>query len=182
MGAFGGTSIREDILRLQNPVHVIVATPGRILDLAEKEVVDLSTVKIAVLDEVDKLLSTHFMPVTQQIFDFLSEDTQVLLFSATYPKESTLKFQKKYVPDPQYVNTMTENEVTLKGVTQYYAYIEEKEKLHCLYTLFSKLQINQCIIFCHSVKRVELLAKKISQLGFSCFYIHSKMNQTDRNK
>jgi ATP-dependent RNA helicase DDX6/DHH1 len=86
MGAFGGTSIREDILRLQNPDHVIVETPGRILDLAEKEIVDLSTVKIAVLDEVDKLLSTKFMPVTQQIFDFLSEDTQVLLFSATYIK------------------------------------------------------------------------------------------------
>lgn len=182
MGALGGTSIREDILRLENPVHIIVATPGRILDLAEKEVVDLSTVKTVILDEVDKLLSTHFMPVTQNIFEYLSKDVQVLLFSATFPKETTVKFQKKYVPEPSYINMMVQNEVTLKGVTQYYAYIEEREKLHCLNTLFSKLQINQCIIFCHSVKRVELLAKKISQLGYSCFYIHSKMIQSDRNK
>lgn len=73
-------------------------------------------------------------------------------------------------------------ELTLKGVTQYYAYLEEKEKLHCLNTLFSKLEINQAIIFCNSTKRVELLAKKISQLGYSCFYIHSKMQQSDRNR
>ena len=52
---------------------------------------------------------------------------------------------------------------------------EEREKLHCLNTLFSKLEINQAIIFCNSAKRVELLAKKISQLGYSCFYIHSRM-------
>jgi len=182
MGALGGTSIRKDILRLENQIHIIVATPGRILDLAEKEVVDLSTVQTVILDEVDKLLSTHFMPVTRKIFNFLSKDIQVLLFSATFPKESTQVFQKEYVPDPQYINMIAQDEVTLKGVTQYYAYIEEKEKLHCLNTLFSKLQINQCIIFCHSYKRVELLAKKISQLGYSCFYIHSRMAQDDRNK
>ena len=66
-------------------------------------------------------------------------------------------------------------ELTLKGVTQYYAYLEEREKLHCLNTLFSKLDINQAIIFCNSAKRVELLANKIQQLGYSCFYIHSRM-------
>ena len=97
-------------------------------------------------------------------------------------KNQRKNFKNKYVSDPTYINLVVQNEVTLKGVTQYYAYIEEKEKLHCLNTLFSKLQINQCIIFCYSVKRVELLAKKISQLGYSCFYIHSKMNQSDRSK
>lgn len=74
------------------------------------------------------------------------------------------------------------DELTLKGLTQYYAYLEEREKLHCLNTLFSKLDISQAIIFCNTAKRVELLAKKISQLGFSCFYIHSRMDQKDRNR
>ena len=74
------------------------------------------------------------------------------------------------------------DELTLKGVTQYYAYVEERQKVHCLNTLFSKLQINQSIIFCNSVQRVELLAKKITQLGYSCFFIHSKMVQAHRNK
>jgi ATP-dependent RNA helicase DDX6/DHH1 len=74
------------------------------------------------------------------------------------------------------------DEFTLKGLTQYYAYLEEREKLHCLNTLFSKLDISQAIIFCNTAKRVELLAKKIDQLGYSCFFIHSRMAQADRNR
>lgn len=72
--------------------------------------------------------------------------------------------------------------MTLRGLTQYYAYLEEKEKLHCLTTLFNKLEISQAIIFCNTGKRVELLAKKIHSLGYSCFYIHSRMDQHDRNR
>ncbi|KAL0373253.1 UNVERIFIED_CONTAM: DEAD-box ATP-dependent RNA helicase 12 [Sesamum calycinum] len=64
----------------------------------------------------------------------------------------------------------------------YYAFVEERQKVHCLNTLFSKLQINQSIIFCNSVNRVELLAKKITELGYSCFYIHAKMLQDHRNR
>ena len=74
------------------------------------------------------------------------------------------------------------DELTLRGITQFYAYVEEKQKVHCLNTLFSKLQINQSIIFCNSVQRVELLAQKITQLGYSSFYIHSKMRQEHRNR
>src|SRR5690606_10144221 len=92
---------------------------------------------------------------------------------------------------PYEINLM--DELTLKGVTQYYAFVEERQKVHCLNTLFSKvylsllrlthqLQINQSIIFCNSVNRVELLAKKITELGYSCFYIHAKMQQTHRNR
>ena len=88
--------------------------------------------------------------------------------------------QERYLRTPYTINLM--DELTLKGVTQYYAYVEERQKVHCLNTLFSKLQINQSIIFCNSVQRVELLAKKITQLGYSCFYIHSKMVQAHRNK
>ena len=73
-------------------------------------------------------------------------------------------------------------ELTLKGITQYYAFVEEKQKVHCLTTLFAKLQINQSIIFCNSASRVELLAKKITELGYSCFFIHAKMPQHERNR
>jgi ATP-dependent RNA helicase DDX6/DHH1 len=89
-------------------------------------------------------------------------------------------FRDKWVAEPYEINLM--EELTLKGVTQYYAFVEEKQKVHCLNTLFSKLEINQSIIFCNSVSRVELLAKRITQLGYSCFYIHAKMDQADRNR
>merc|ERR1712188_231649 len=86
----------------------------------------------------------------------------------------------KWLKRPYVINKM--DELTLKGVTQYYAFVEEKQKLHCLNTIFSKLDVNQSIIFCNSVNRVELLAKKITEMGYSCFYIHAKMLQSHRNR
>lgn len=82
--------------------------------------------------------------------------------------------------NPYEINLM--DELTLRGITQYYAFVEEKQKVHCLNTLFSKLQINQSIIFCNSTNRVELLAKKITELGYSCFYSHARMLQQHRNR
>lgn len=82
--------------------------------------------------------------------------------------------------NPYEINLM--DELTLRGITQYYAFVEERQKVHCLNTLFSKLQINQSIIFCNSTNRVELLAKKITELGYSCFYSHARMLQQNRNR
>ena len=82
--------------------------------------------------------------------------------------------------NPYEINLM--EELTLRGITQYYAFVEETDKVRCLNTLFSKLQINQSIIFCNSTNRVELLAKKITDLGYSCFYSHARMAQDARNR
>jgi len=179
MVSTGGTSLRDDIMRLYNTVHILVATPGRVLDLSNKGVADLSKCTTLILDEADKLLSPEFQPLVEQIIDFLPRERQIMLFSATFPV--TVKdFKDKFLNKPYEINLM--DELTLKGVTQYYAFVEERQKVHCLNTLFSKLQINQSIIFCNSVNRVELLAKKITELGYSCFYIHAKMQQSHRNR
>uniref|UniRef100_A0A914QT51 RNA helicase n=1 Tax=Panagrolaimus davidi TaxID=227884 RepID=A0A914QT51_9BILA len=145
----GGTDLRDDILRLNSAVHLIVATPGRIIDLMEKGVAEVQDCKMLVLDEADKLLSQDFQGVLDRL-------------------------------NPYEINLM--EELTLLGVTQFYAFVQEKQKVHCLNTLFRKLQINQSIIFCNSTQRVELLAKKITELGYSCYYIHSKMAQHHRNR
>ncbi|OAX78645.1 ATP-dependent RNA helicase DHH1 [Emergomyces africanus] len=158
----GGTGLQDDIIRLNEAVHIIVGTPGRILDLASKGVADLSECSTFVMDEADKLLSPEFTPVIEQLLSFHPKDRQVMLFSATFP--------------------MIVKSFKLRGITQYYAFVEEKQKVHCLNTLFSKLQINQSIIFCNSTNRVELLAKKITELGYSCFYSHAKMLQHNRNR
>lgn len=178
MVSTGGTNLRDDIMRLEKRVHVVVATPGRILDLAHKKIAKLSNCRFCVLDEADKLISQDFQPVIEKLLGFLPKFRQVLLFSATFP-QSVAKFLR-LVPDIKKVNMM--RDLTLKGVTQYYAYLEEKEKVACLNALFSKLKITQAIIFCNSALRVELLAKKIIQMNFSCYYIHAKMDQHERNK
>ncbi|XP_030753547.1 ATP-dependent RNA helicase me31b [Sitophilus oryzae] len=175
----GGTNLRDDIMRIYQKVQVIIATPGRILDLMEKEVAQMSNCKILVLDEADKLLSQDFKGMLDTVIKNLPRERQILLFSATFPL-TVEQFMKKHLHEPYEINLM--EELTLKGVTQYYAFVQERQKVHCLNTLFSKLQINQSIIFCNSTQRVELLAKKITELGYCCYYIHAKMAQAHRNR
>ncbi|KAI9654473.1 MAG: putative ATP-dependent RNA helicase ddx6 [Trizodia sp. TS-e1964] len=175
----GGTGLKDDIIRLNEAVHIIVGTPGRILDLASKNVADLGECPTFVMDEADKLLSPEFTPIIEQLLQYLPKDRQVMLFSATFPM-IVKSFKDKHMNSPYEINLM--DELTLRGITQYYAFVEEKQKVHCLNTLFSKLQINQSIIFCNSTNRVELLAKKITELGYSCFYSHARMMQHNRNK
>lgn len=137
----GGTSLRDDIMRLHNVVHVIVATPGRILDLCDKGVAKMNKCKMLAMDEVslvkklplprncslnpfhtqhllmqaDKLLSPEFQPIIEQLIGFLPQDRQILLYSATFPV--TVKhFRDKFLRKPYVVNLM--EELTLKGVTQ----------------------------------------------------------------
>ena len=193
MVSTGGTGLRDDIMRLGEMVHIVVGTPGRILDLAGKGVADLSECKTFVMDEADKLLSPEFTPVVERLLSFHPKDRQVMLFSATFPVvvrgfkvhyfpayRRQLTDQDQHMQSPHEINLM--DELTLRGITQYYAFVEEKQKVHCLNTLFQKLQINQSIIFCNSTNRVELLAKKITDLSYSCFYSHARMAQHNRNR
>jgi len=175
----GGTDLKDDIMRIFGKVHVVIATPGRVLDLMEKKIAVMDRCKVLVLDEADKLLSQDFMGMLDRIISFLPSKRQILLYSATFPI-TVEDFMRKHIDNPYEINLM--EELTLKGVTQYYAFVQERQKVHCLNTLFSKLQINQSIIFCNSTQRVELLAKKITELGYSCYYIHARMQQTHRNR
>lgn len=175
----GGTILKDDILRIYQKVQLIIATPGRILDLMDKKVACMKHCKILVLDEADKLLSLDFQGMLDHVIVNLPKDPQILLFSATFPL-TVKNFMERHLREPYEINLM--EELTLKGVTQYYAFVQERQKVHCLNTLFSKLQINQSIIFCNSTQRVELLAKKITELGYCCYYIHAKMAQAHRNR
>lgn len=175
----GGTNLTDDVMRLNEPVHILVGTPGRVLDLASRSVADFSECPLFVMDEADKMLLREFKNVIEQILSFFPKNRQTLLFSATFPY-AVKYFMDKHLTKPYEINLM--DELTLRGISQFYAFVEEKQKLHCLNTLFSKLQINQSIIFCNSTNRVELLAKKITELGYSCYYSHAKMPQQARNK
>ncbi|XP_023936543.1 ATP-dependent RNA helicase me31b [Bicyclus anynana] len=175
----GGTNLRDDIMRIYQNVQVIIATPGRIIDLMDKQVAKMDQCRMLVLDEADKLLSQDFKGMLDTVISRLPKERQILLFSATFPL-SVKQFMEKHLREPYEINLM--EELTLKGVTQYYAFVQERQKVHCLNTLFSKLQINQSIIFCNSTQRVELLAKKITELGYCCYYIHARMAQAHRNR
>jgi ATP-dependent RNA helicase DDX6/DHH1 len=132
----GGTNIKDDIYRLNNPVQIIVGTPGRIFDLASKNVLDLSRCVTLALDEADKLLSQDFQQIIEGIIEFMPEKRQIMLISATFPV-NVKSFKDMYLKNAVMKNLM--EELTLIGLTQYYTYIKEKLKLHCLHTLFQKV-------------------------------------------
>jgi ATP-dependent RNA helicase DDX6/DHH1 len=176
----GGPQLAEDIVRLMEPVHIIVATPGRLTELCKKRVARINHVNTFVCDEADKLLEPGgSLDCVNAVLACTPATRQIMLFSATFPL-SVMHFRDQWMTEPHEVNLM--EELTLKGVSQFYAYVDEKQKVQCLRTLFAKLDINQAIIFCNTISRVELLAQKITQFGSSCFYIHSRMDQEDRNR
>ena len=128
----GGTNLKEDIMRLYSPVHIVVGTPGRIHDLADKKIADLSKVKTIVMDEADKLLSPEFQDILESLISKCSPNRQICLFSATFPV-AVKPFKQKFLPNAYIINLM--DELTLRGITQYYAFVEEKQKVNCLNTL-----------------------------------------------
>ncbi|EPR78466.1 ATP-dependent RNA helicase [Spraguea lophii 42_110] len=183
ISTFGGTNIHEDIIRLKKGVDIIVCTLGRIVDLVEKRVIDFSSVVKMVFDEADKMLSVEFQKNIKYLIRLLSmnkkEKIILELYSATFP--SVVKdFVSTYMHNICYINLM--KELSLIGIYQFYALVDIKEKLHCLKTLLNKIEFKQCIIFCNNVNNVELLAMKVTDMGFPSYYIHSKMKQEERNK
>jgi ATP-dependent RNA helicase DDX6/DHH1 len=85
MVSTGGTGLKDDILRLGETVHLLIGTPGRILDLSSKGIADLKQCKVFVMDEADKLLSPEFQPVMESLLGMCHPERQVMLFSATFP-------------------------------------------------------------------------------------------------
>ena len=175
----GDTNVKDDSGWIHGKVHRVVATPGRIPDLMEKQVANVSEGKMLVLGEADKLLSQDFKDRRDRVVSHPPPSRQIPLQSATFP-HTVETFMRKHRKDLHETNLV--DELTLKSITQYYAFVQERQKVRCLNTLFSKLQINQSIIFGNSPQRVELLAKKITELGYSCYYIHAKMAQAHRNR
>jgi len=176
----GGTLLKEDIIRMYQSIHILIGTPGRILDLLLKKIPKFLNCEMFIFDEADKLLSTEFFDVIEKIIEFFSnKNRQTVLFSATFPIV-VKDLKNKIMKDPCEINLM--EELNLLTVSQYYAFVPETKKVQCINSLLKLLRINQCILFCNSVSRVELLAKKILQLGYSCFYIHAKMSQDERNR
>lgn len=124
----GGSNLKDDILRLYNTVHILIATPGRLLDMVQKKAANLSSCSMICLDEADKLLSPEFMPLVENIISLMPRERQILLFSATFPVK-VKTFKDRCMRKPYEINLM--EELTLKGVTQYYAFVEERQKVHC---------------------------------------------------
>uniref|UniRef100_A0A6C0I4E4 RNA helicase n=1 Tax=viral metagenome TaxID=1070528 RepID=A0A6C0I4E4_9ZZZZ len=177
----GGTSIQQDAAELrERPPHIIVGCAGRIYDMVRRRHLDLSTMKLFILDEADEMLSMGFKDQIYNIFQNFPETIQVALFSATLP-DDILELTKKFMRDPVKI-TMKKEDLKLDCIDQrFIALANDGMKYDTLKDLFAFISLSQCIIYCNSVKRVNDLYQAMVSEGFSVCAIHSSMDKVERD-
>jgi len=178
----GGTSIHDSAAEIKsNCPHIIVGCTGRIYDMIKRRYINLSKVKMLVLDEADEMLSHGFKDQIYNIFQHFNESIQVALFSATMPPE-IMVLTEKFMRDPVRI-VVTPDKLTLECIEQFFiAMYDDFAKFDMLKNLFTVISINQCIIYCNSVKRVADLYEAMTADGFSVCAIHSSMDKSERDK
>eukprot|EP01031_Cornospumella_fuschlensis_P052697 gene52697-64392_t len=158
----GGTAVREDMRILQEGVHVVVGTPGRVHDMINRRALRLDRVAMFVLDEADEMLSRGFKDQIYDVFKFLPETVQCAIFSATMPLD-VLEVTQKFMRDPIRI-LVKKDELTLEGIKQFFIAIEQEDwKLETLCDLYSTLTITQAIIYCNTRRKVDWLTQKMQE-------------------
>jgi len=176
----GGTRVRDDISVLQEGVHVIVGTPGRVLDLLSRGGLDTCKIKIFILDEADEMLSRGFKDQIYDVFQNLPSNVQVGLFSATMPPEA-LEITTNFMNSPLRI-LVKQEEVTLEGIRQFYINCEREEwKLDTLCDLYDTLNIAQAVIFCNTRKKVDWLTDQLRSRDFTVSATHGDLESETRN-
>jgi translation initiation factor 4A len=175
----GGTSVRNDIIALKNGIQIIVGTPGRCNHLISSGFLKLNNLSLFILDEADEMLSRGFQDQIYDTFQYIPQDVQVCLFSATMP-QSVLLLTKKFLRNPIHILVRKE-QITLAGIKQYYIAVEKEDyKLGTLLDLYSSLNITQAIIFVNCRRKSQWLTDKMKQLDFTISCINGGMNQSQR--
>lgn len=176
----GGTALQEDMKMLEGSIQMIVGTPGRVNDLLQRGLLDLSNCRLFCLDEADEMLSRGFKEQIYEVFQSLKDNVQVALFSATMPKD-ILDISKKFMRDPVRI-LVKKDELTLEGIKQYYVEMDKESwKFETLCDLYESITIAQAIIYCNTRRKVDWLTRAMRSKDFVISAIHGDMEMQIRN-
>lgn len=178
---YGGAHIDEQLKRLSRPTHVIVATPGRLIDLMERGAVDLRGVKTVVLDEADEMLSMGFQKDLEHILSHAKARKQTWLFSATMPPEVQGIIKKYLSVDAMRVQVDPKQQVN-KDIAHRYLLCEESEKLACLLHFLRSQEDRRGIVFCRTKADARTLAKQLTAKNYPADALHGDLQQRERDK
>ncbi|MBK5196145.1 MAG: DEAD/DEAH box helicase [Proteiniphilum sp.] len=176
---YGGSSIDSQIRTLKRGVHIIVATPGRLIDLINRKTVSLSNVHTMVLDEADEMLNMGFSEDIDEILSHLPEERSMLLFSATMPKEIE-KITRKYMSDPVEITIGRKNEGAL-NVRHLYFMVHARDKYLALKRIVDYYPNIYGIVFCRTRKETQEIADKLMQDGYDADSLHGDLSQAQRD-
>lgn len=178
----GGTSVEKDKkLLLDSPPHVVIGTPGRVHDMFRRKYLTSEHMDLLVVDEADEMLSSGFKDQMYKIFQYMPNEIQVGLFSATMPTDLQ-ELTDKFLRNPIKILVKAE-QLTLQGIAQYYINLDDDvQKYETLKDLFSSLSVSQAIIYCNSTRRVDDLQEAMQADNFPVKKIHGKMPDTERKE
>lgn len=177
----GGTQIMKCCDELSKKPHVVVATPGRAIDMIGRRSLQTSSLKTIVLDEADEMLSQGFLESIQTILQSVPKTSQIGLFSATLPEE-VLSLTNHFMNDP--INVLVKHEeLTLEGIQQYYVNVKRHEwKYDVIVDLYDTINVNQCIIYLNSKTRIFEIYQKLCENNFPVEYITSDRGTSERKE
>ncbi|KAG6337238.1 hypothetical protein ID866_1868 [Astraeus odoratus] len=176
----GGTSIGEDIRKLEYGQHVVSGTPGRVFDMIRRRALRTRNIKMLVLDEADELLNKGFKDQIYDVYRYLPPATQVVLLSATLPYD-VLEMTTKFMTDPVRI-LVKRDELTLEGIKQFFVAVEKEDwKFDTLCDLYDTLTITQAVIFCNTRRKVDWLTEKMRAANFTVSSMHGEMVQKERD-
>lgn len=176
---YGKTPIRAQIKTLKERVHVVVGTPGRILDHLDRGTLCLSKIKYFVLDEADEMLNMGFIEQIEDIISLLPADHVTTLLSATMP-EKIATLCEKYIKQPEFIEI--EDNVKKPAIDQWLYDVQKSQKMPLLLDVISVVNPESCMIFCNTRNEVDAVSDALRQEGYPCDKLHGGMEQDDRTK
>jgi ATP-dependent RNA helicase DeaD len=175
---YGGSSYKRQIDLIERGASVVVATPGRLLDILKKDMLNNFTPSIVVLDEADEMLDMGFLDDINEIFSYLPTKRQTLLFSATMPKPIKL-LAERILDNPEFIS-ITKGETTNSDITQEYYVIEESERDDAIIRLMDAQESKKSVVFCRTKSEVDRLSNVLSNAGYLANGLHGDMEQRQR--
>ena len=175
----GGQSLDETLEQLSFLPQMIIGSTGRVLDMLKRKKINARDIHLLILDEADELLSSGFKDQIYDIFQFLNQDTQVGLFTATFPYHVEL-LCNRFMRDPVRLLIKT-SQLSLEGIKQFKIVLQhDRHKYDTIKDIFNRISVTQSIIYCNTIQRVEQLTKRMNNDYFSVIDIHSNMDNKER--
>ena len=177
---YGGTKINRQIKQLKSGVHIVVGTPGRIIDHLERRTLKLKAVHMVVLDEADRMLDMGFVNDINKILDKVPRNRQTGLFSATMDR-NVWKICNKYMDEPEKI-LVSKDEVALEQIEQRYVRVDPKSRYPILEELIGEQRIKKAIIFTKTKRGAHNLSRKLKRSGYNASALHGDLTQPQRDR
>ena len=180
LAVYGGESINKQIHALSSGVQIVVGTPGRLIDLMERRVLNLGTVKMVVLDEADRMLDMGFIQDIEFILSKTPYERQTSLFSATI-EQSVMRICNKYMKNPQKI-LVSKDEIALTQMKQYYTVVNQHGKFDTLCDIIRSGGVDKAIVFCRTRRETSRLSDQLYKKGYRTQALHAGFTQAQRDR